>query len=51
MVRENHPQAQTQLIERMLEAARKDYWQTDAKTLQELAERYLSLRKIRRAKR
>ncbi|MEN9465351.1 MAG: hypothetical protein RL217_1532 [Pseudomonadota bacterium] len=39
----NHPQAQAQLIERMLEAARKEYWKTDAKTLQELAERYSEL--------
>lgn len=40
---QNHPQAQAQLIERMLEAARKDYWKTDAATLQQLAERWREL--------
>ncbi|CBL46182.1 Predicted CobN/magnesium chelatase [gamma proteobacterium HdN1] len=39
----NHPTAQAQLIERMLEAARKEYWKTDAATLQQLAERYQEL--------
>lgn len=39
----NHPHAQAQLIERMLEAARKEYWSTDEKTLQDLAERYQQL--------
>lgn len=39
----NHPQAQAQLIERMLEAARKEYWQADAKDLQQLAQRYQEL--------
>lgn len=40
---QHHPQAQAQLIERMLEAARKEYWQTDAQTLQDLAQRYQHL--------
>ncbi|PLK49236.1 cobaltochelatase subunit CobN [Uliginosibacterium sp. TH139] len=39
------PQAQAQMIERMLEAARKDYWQTDAATLKQLAQRYQNLSK------
>ncbi|GAB2901840.1 cobaltochelatase subunit CobN [Uliginosibacterium flavum] len=39
------PQAQAQMIERMLEAARKDYWQTDAATLKQLAQRYENLAK------
>ena len=41
----NAPQAQAQVIERMLEAARKDYWQTDAATLKQLAQRYQNLSK------
>lgn len=40
---DNNPQAQAQLIERMLEAARKEYWQTDEQTLQDLAQRYQEL--------
>lgn len=39
----NHPHAQAQMIERMLEAARKGYWQTDAKSLKALAQRYREL--------
>lgn len=39
----NHPHAQAQMIERMLEAARKGYWQTDAKGLKALAQRYKEL--------
>jgi len=39
----NHPHAQAQMIERMLEAARKGYWQADAKSLTELAQRYREL--------
>ncbi|MEJ2419561.1 MAG: hypothetical protein P8Y45_22075 [Exilibacterium sp.] len=31
------------MMERMLEAARKDYWQTDAATLQTLAKRYTEM--------
>lgn len=40
---QNHPQAQAQLIERLLEAARKEYWQADAQTLQQLAQRWKDL--------
>lgn len=40
---QNAPQAQAQMIERMLEAARKDYWQTDESTLKQLAQRYREL--------
>ncbi|MBF6621946.1 MAG: cobaltochelatase subunit CobN [Pseudomonas stutzeri] len=39
----HHPQAQAQLIERLLEAARKEYWDTDAQTLQQLAQRWQAL--------
>ncbi|MDP3743766.1 MAG: cobaltochelatase subunit CobN [Methylotenera sp.] len=39
----NHPHAQAQMIERMLEAARKGYWQTDAENLEALAQRYREL--------
>ncbi|MDT4787374.1 Aerobic cobaltochelatase subunit CobN [compost metagenome] len=39
----NHPQAQAQIIERMLEAARKEYWSADAQTLQQLAQRWQEL--------
>ncbi|MBK9615290.1 MAG: cobaltochelatase subunit CobN [Uliginosibacterium sp.] len=44
-VEQHAPQAQAQMIERMLEAARKDYWKTDAATLQRLAQRYENLSK------
>lgn len=40
---QHHPQAQAQLIERLLEAARKEYWDTDAQTLQQLAQRWQEL--------
>lgn len=40
---EHHPHAQAQLIERMLEAARKEYWQTDEQNLQQLAQRWQEL--------
>ncbi|MDP2371533.1 cobaltochelatase subunit CobN [Rhodoferax sp.] len=39
----HHPHAQAQMIERMLEAARKDYWQADAASLKALAQRYQEL--------
>lgn len=39
----NAPQAQAQMIERMLEAARKDYWHADPALLQTLARRYEDL--------
>ena len=40
---EHYPHAQAQLIERMLEAARKEYWSTDAVNLQQLAQRWQKL--------
>lgn len=39
----HNPAAQAQMIERMLEAVRKDYWQPDRATLQALAARYRDL--------
>jgi len=39
----NAPQAQAQVIERMLEAARKGYWKADPKLLKTLAHRYEDL--------
>lgn len=39
----HNPHAQAQMIERLLEAARKEYWSTDADTLQQLAERWQAL--------
>lgn len=39
----HHPQAQAQLIERLLEAARKEYWSADAQTLRQLARRWQAL--------
>ena len=39
----HHPHAQAQRIERMLGAARKDYWQADAASLKALAQRYQEL--------
>ncbi len=38
-----HPEAQAQLIERMLESIRKDYWHASEQVTQELIERYLEL--------
>ncbi len=40
---ENNAHALAQMIERMLEAARKEYWATDAETLKELLETYIEL--------
>ncbi|MDO6424014.1 cobaltochelatase subunit CobN [Saccharophagus degradans] len=40
---EVNPGAQATIIERMLEAARKDYWQANDETLQALIERYQDL--------
>ncbi len=37
------PKAQAQMLERMLEAVRKDYWQADETTLQAMIERYQAL--------
>ena len=39
----NNPHALAQTMERMLEAARQGYWQTDAATLRELKERWRDL--------
>lgn len=39
----HNPAAQAQMIERMLEAVRKDYWQPDAATVRELVARYRDL--------
>jgi len=39
------PQAQAQVIERMMEAARKGYWRADAAMLKTLAQRYDALAK------
>nr|WP_050996230.1 cobaltochelatase subunit CobN [Catenovulum agarivorans] len=35
-----NPKSQANMIERMLEASRKEYWQADAQTLKDLIERY-----------
>ena len=40
---QHNPHALAQTIERMLEAARQGYWQTDAQTLNELKERWQDL--------
>ena len=40
---ENNAHTLAQMIERMLEAARKEYWTTDAETLKELTETYIEL--------
>jgi len=39
----NHPQAQAQIIERMLEAARKGYWPADPAAIADLAHRWQDL--------
>ena len=39
----NNPHAQAQIIERMMEAARKEYWKADPKDLAELAQRWKEL--------
>lgn len=39
----HNPAAQAQMIERMLEAVRKDYWKPDAATVSELVARYKDL--------
>lgn len=38
-----NPEAQARMIERMLEAVRKDYWQADEQTLTTLLERYAEI--------
>jgi cobaltochelatase CobN len=40
---EVHPTAQAQLLERMLEAVRKDYWAADDETVKAMTERYIEL--------
>lgn len=40
---QNNPYALAQMVERMLEAERKEYFQTDAATLQKLTETYLEM--------
>ncbi|MFO6419177.1 cobaltochelatase subunit CobN [Hylemonella sp. W303a] len=40
----HNPDALAQVVERMLEAVRKDYWQADARTVRELVEVYQQLR-------
>ncbi len=40
---QQHPHAQAQIVERMLEAIRKGYWQADAQTTAELAQRWQEL--------
>ncbi len=40
---ENNPHALAQMVERMLEAERKEYWETDEKTLKKLIETYTEL--------
>lgn len=39
----NNPHAQAQIIERMLEAVRKEYWAADDKTVADLVQRYQEL--------
>lgn len=38
-----NPTAQAQMIERMLEAVRKEYWQTDDETIKKMVARYVEL--------
>ncbi|WP_390618803.1 cobaltochelatase subunit CobN [Maricurvus nonylphenolicus] len=38
-----NPTAQAQILERMLEAVRKDYWEADAETIKKMTERYIEL--------
>lgn len=40
---EVHPTAQAQMLERMLEAARKEYWKADDDTVRAMTERYIEL--------
>ena len=37
---QTNPKSQANMIERMLDASRKEYWQADAQTLKDLIERY-----------
>jgi cobaltochelatase CobN len=40
---QTNPRSQAQMLERMLEANRKEYWQADPKTLEHMIERYVDL--------
>jgi len=40
---QTNPQSQAQMLERMLEANRKEYWQADTQTMQHMVERYVDL--------
>ena len=40
---EINPNAQARMLERMLEAVRKDYWAADEATLQAMVERYIEI--------
>jgi len=40
---QTNPRSQAHMLERMLEANRKKYWQADAQTLQHMVERYVDL--------
>ncbi|OUR64063.1 hypothetical protein A9Q79_08310 [Methylophaga sp. 42_25_T18] len=40
---QTNPRSQAQMLERMLEANRKEYWQADAQTLEHMIERYVDL--------
>ncbi len=40
---QTNPRSQAQMLERMLEANRKEYWQADAETLEHMIERYVDL--------
>ena len=42
---QSNPTNLAQMIERMLEAQRKDYWETDEETLKQLVETYLEIKR------
>jgi len=42
---QSHPEAMAQILERMLEAVRKDYWQADAQTVKTMVQMYTELAK------
>ena len=42
---ESNPTNLAQMIERMLEAERKEYWETDEETLKQLVETYLEIKR------
>ncbi|WDE08289.1 cobaltochelatase subunit CobN [Thalassomonas viridans] len=41
--KQSNPEAMAQILERMLEAVRKDYWQADAQTVKEMVQMYTEL--------